>query len=321
MIPGGFGVTVFFFLSGYLITTLLRREFEATGTVSFRKFYWRRVWRIFPPMYTALVFATAVSLAGLTLGTPTVEAVSLQALHLTNYAIIDGQSGDMPFGSQVFWSLAIEEHFYLLFPVVALFLLRRFDRRHQALALLATCGLVLCWRIALVTAFGASPDRIFYATDTRIDAILFGCAMGLYHNPMLDGGALWSKRKALGAAAASTLVVVVTMVVRHDLFRETLRYSIQSMALAPLFYAAIQHPGLGPFRWLNLKPVRFVGVLSYSLYLVHHVVILAIWKFQPTIPTPIMIVVAGPIALALAYVIYRVVEQPSARIRRRYASM
>ena len=63
IIPGSFGVTVFFFLSGFLITTLLRREHEQHGALNYRAFYWRRVWRIFPPMYAALLLGLIVALS------------------------------------------------------------------------------------------------------------------------------------------------------------------------------------------------------------------------------------------------------------------
>ncbi len=320
-IPGGFGVTVFFFLSGYLITTLLRREFDANGTVSFRNFYWRRVWRIFPPMYAALAFAVVVSLTGLTIGTPTVPAVASQALHLTNYASLTQLNVGMPFGSHVFWSLAVEEHFYLIFPVCALFLLRRYGPQAQALALLGACALVLLWRMVLVGLLDANETRIFVSTDTRIDAILFGCAMGLYLNPMSGDSPRWSGRKALAVAGAAGAFILVTMVIRHEFYRDTLRYSLQSMALAPIFYAAIQQPDFGPFRLLNLAWVRFVGVLSYSLYLVHLVVIMALRNVQPGLGTPAVIVVAGAVSLAIAYAFHIGLEKPAARMRKRYASL
>ncbi len=320
-IPGGFGVTVFFFLSGYLITTLLRREFDTNGTVSLRNFYWRRVWRIFPPMYAALAFAVIVSLTGLTIGTPTVPAVAAQALHLSNYASLTQLNEGMPFGTHVFWSLAVEEHFYLIFPVCALFLLRRYAPQAQAAALLAVCALALVWRMVLVALFEVSENRIFFSTDTRIDAILFGCAMGLYLNPMNGDSPRWSGRKALTIAAAATAFILATMVIRQDFYRDTVRYSLQSMALGPIFYAAIQQPDYGPFRLLNLAWVRFIGVLSYSLYLVHLVVILALRNVRPELSTPAVIMVAGLISIAIAYAFHVGLERPAARMRKRYASI
>jgi len=321
-IPGGFGVTVFFFLSGYLITTLLVKEFEANGTISLSKFYWRRVWRIFPPMYAALAFALVVSLVGLNEGTPTVTTVSLQALHLSNYVNISPELKlGMPLGSRVYWSLAVEEHFYLVFPILALFMLRRYTKKTQGIVIMILCAAVLAWRLILAWFFDASYDRLFFATDTRLDAILFGCAMGLYRNPMDQSSPQWSPRKAILWTGAAIIFILGTVLIRNELYRNTLRYTLQSAALLPIFYAAIQHPSVGPFRLLNLSWVRFIGLLSYSLYLVHQVIVLALRNMQPEISTPAVIVIAGTLSLALAYLFHILLELPAARMRKRYASI
>src|SRR5215471_14948655 len=118
LIPGDFGVTVFFFLSGYLITTLLRIEHEQTGAISFRAFYLRRVLRIFPPFYLALGAATLVwVLGGLDRPPFSVGGLLQQVFFLTNYNILQNGwwFGHAP-GTFIFWSLAVEEHFYLAFP-------------------------------------------------------------------------------------------------------------------------------------------------------------------------------------------------------------
>jgi peptidoglycan/LPS O-acetylase OafA/YrhL len=320
-VPGGFGVTVFFFLSGYLITTLLRREFAINGDISLPKFYWRRAWRIFPPMYAALALGVVVSLVGLTPGTPTVPAVAAQALHFSNYASLTDLTNGIPLGTHVFWSLAVEEHFYLVFPICALFLLRRLSQPRQAAALLAACAVVLVWRMILVQVFDASVNRTFISTDTRIDAILFGCVLALHFNPMMDRGPKLSERQAVGAAVFSVAIIGLSMVLRNDFYRETIRYSVQSMALAPLFYAAIQRPDIAIFRVLNLRPVKFIGVLSYSLYLVHQIVILALRTQRPSFGVPEIMVVSGLISVAIAYGFHVLIEKPATQARKKYAAI
>ncbi len=112
-IPGGFGVTIFFFLSGFLITTLLRAEFEKNHVISVKHFWLRRVLRIMPPFYLVLI-ATVISSAP---GTLDLFAVLAQFFNFTNYwVIVHGSNAGQPIGTGIFWSLAVEEHFYLIFP-------------------------------------------------------------------------------------------------------------------------------------------------------------------------------------------------------------
>lgn len=178
-IPGGFGVTVFFFLSGYLITTLLRMEYAKRGSISLRNFYLRRVLRIFPPLYIALFGGVLLTLVGVLPGALQLEPVVAQALHLTNYYITSHTTGlvvpGMPTGSNVMWSLAVEEHFYVLFPCLYI-VLHRVTRRAglQAMVLLAGCLAVLAWRCWLVYGCHVSANRTYMATDTRIDSIMCG---------------------------------------------------------------------------------------------------------------------------------------------------
>ncbi len=316
-VPGGFGVTIFFFLSGYLITTLLRREYEADGSINLREFYWRRAWRILPPMYVALAFGIIASLLGFTLGDITVPAVTLQALHLSNYAQLIGFSQEIPLGTGIMWSLAIEEHFYLVFPIALIVLFRRRSASGRALALLGVCAAVLVWRMVLIGLLDVSANRTYLATDTRVDAILFGCILGLYLNPMVDDVPRPTPKAAAGITFAAVAVIGTSMVFQNDFYRETVRYTIQSLALAPVFFLAVQQPTLWFFRVLNVGWVKFVGVLSYSFYLLHHVVVLTFKNHFPDLPIVVAMVVTGAISLALSYASYRLVEQPALAMRKR----
>lgn len=317
-VPGGFGVTVFFFLSGYLITTLMRMEREGLGTVSFKQFYLRRVLRILPPFYLTLALSTVAAAVGLVPGGFAPMAVLAQALHSANYWIILHGYGGQPGGTGVYWSLAVEEHFYLFFPLVFVGLTRwvRAPSRRAA-ALYALCALVLVWRLFLVHALHVSTDRTYVGSDTRIDSILFGCALAIYGNPIMDGPSRFSentwKRLLLPASVA---VLLFTFVYRDGDFRETTRYSLQGLALTPLFVTAVRYPNWLVFRPLNTRLANFLGVLSYSLYLVHHVILFAVHAHVPLHP-----VLQGALALglsiALAWTIYRFVEKPCAVLRKR----
>lgn len=317
--PGGFGVTIFFFLSGFLITTLLRLEAEQTGSISMRNFYLRRGLRILPLMYIVL---TAASIATRLIGAPlTGSVVTRQALHLTSYLVLNfnAHAGvGFPIGTIVLWSLAIEEHFYLLFPIAFVALRRRLPQpEKQAAVLLAACAVVLAWRCVLILRWHVDPEYVMHATDTRIDSILFGCALALWRNPALPGPQ-WSDRTVAWACCAALLVLVGTIPSRNVAFRETVRYSIQGLALFPVFIAAIRFPHALPFRILNLRPVSFIGVISYGLYLVHLPIILLL-RGATGWPEWRLAGVSLVAALSVATLLYRTVERPCARLRRRLA--
>jgi peptidoglycan/LPS O-acetylase OafA/YrhL len=319
IVPGGLGVTIFFFLSGFLITTLMRNEYELSGRVSFQRFWLRRVLRILPPFYLVLI--------GVTLLAPLIDpsapmrpaAIAARALHFTNYWVIyHGTTGEPP-GTGVYWSLAVEEHFYLVFPLIFVGLQRlRLSQRSQAVTLWCICIAVLLWRVILVSVFHVPTDRTYMGSDTRLDSIMYGCAIAVWCNPVIDHPRLnegaWKRIYFPGAL----VVLLACVLIRGNAFdfRETLRYSLQGVALTVLFVAAIRYPDWWPFRWLNWRPVAFLGVLSYSLYLLHFTVIIGV---QNRLHAPLFVqgLVAFALSTALAWVMYVAVERPSARLRKR----
>ena len=317
-VPGGFGVTVFFFLSGYLITTLLRMEHDAHGTISFSQFYLRRALRILPPFYIVMVAAAIAAGMGVISGGLHPEALAAQALYYANYYIVGHGYNDLPSGTGVYWSLAVEEHFYLVFPALFFVLRRYLPRKRQALVLLGLCAAVLGWRLILVYGMHSATDRTYLASDTRVDSILFGCALALYGNPAVDGPSRISESGwKWGLLPASLLLLLFTFVFRDPGFRQTFRYTLQGIALAPLFVVAMRYPDWGPFRLLNLRAVSFLGVISYSLYLVHHVLL----DVVGSVPSLSRAALALSASIAVAYAMYVLVEKPCGRLRRRLASV
>ncbi|NOT33963.1 MAG: acyltransferase, partial [Candidatus Eisenbacteria bacterium] len=317
LVPGGFGVTVFFFLSGYLITTLLRLELEQHGTIRMRDFYLRRALRIWPPFYAVLLLAVIGVLVNVVPGRLAAMPLLAQAFHFNNYWTIAHGVDGIPAGAGVYWSLAIEEHFYLLFPWIFLALMRGPSRpRTRAMVLWGLCAAVLAWRCWLVLAQHAPEDRTYMGSDTRFDSLLFGCALALHCNPGIDaarGDGRWLKFVWLPLGIAT---LVFTFVYRAPAFRETLRYTLQGVALIPVFVAAIRHSEWGPMRLLNHPIARFLGVLSYSLYLLHHVVLAAL-HHRTTWPAPVQGVVGLGVSIAIAWGIHVALERPAARVRRR----
>jgi len=316
-VPGAFGVTVFFFLSGYLITTLMRVEFTNNASINLRHFWLRRALRILPPFYLVLAAAILGGLAFDPPGTLSGPAVAAQLLHVTNYWIVYHGYDGQPAGTGVYWSLAVEEHFYLLFPWLYWGMQKlKLARFRQALLLWTLCALILLWRCLLVYHFHASISRTYMATDTRVDSILFGCALAVWQNPMLDELRLNIRRWKYAIVPGALGIIALSFVIRDPGFRETARYSLQGIALTFIFIAAIKLPAWLPFRVLNWRPVAFVGLLSYSLYLLHYAVIYAVPRMVPGLNPVLRGVASFAVSMALAWAIYMLIERSCARLRR-----
>jgi peptidoglycan/LPS O-acetylase OafA/YrhL len=317
LVPGGFGVTIFFLLSGFLITTLLRLEYARFKRISLKDFYLRRVLRILPPLYVTLALSVLIVVAGhVATGIPFWGTLS-QALQYANYFEIYSKPPVAMPGTGVFWSLAVEEHFYLLFPIFYIWMCGRFTRTRQAWVLLALCAAALVWRCVLFFHFHSSFDRIYLATDTRFDSILLGCVLAIAASPVLHDPlheVLVSQMRWL--VPLSLAVLIATFLYRSEGFRNTFRYTIQGAALMPLLIAAIHFQGSWVVKILNLAWVRFLGVLSYSLYLCHSIILEAIIRAWAA--GPVFTASAGIIgALIFATLVHYFVERPCATARKR----
>ncbi len=315
---GDLGVTVFFFLSGFLITTMLRRERERTGAVSLRRFYLRRALRIWPPFYLVLGLAVLGAALGAYPAPLDPATIAAQALHVSNYALyLFGTSRTIP-GTAVFWSLAVEEHFYLVFPLLLALLVRLgLSRERQAGVLWGLCAAALAWRVMLVFGWHADHHRTWLCTDTRFDALLMGCALALRGNPVLDAptgsDSLWKWVLLPAGLAALTF----TLVVQPDGWRDSLWYTLQSAALVPLFVCAVRFPRWAPLRWLNAPTIAMLGTISYSLYLLHLLVMFALRAQLPSLAWSQTATLALPVSIALSLASYVTVERPFAALRRR----
>jgi len=270
LIPGGLGVTIFFFLSGFLITTLLLREFKKNDFINLRAFYIRRFLRITPPMLIVVSLAYLFVFFGFSAGGATIKGFVSQVFYFANYYGLYFDTGNTtPVGTGVFWSLAVEEHFYIFFPAVFIYFLRDNRLKYFGSFLLILCVFVLMWRMTLAGLFSASENRLYYASDTRIDSIVYGCFLAVCGQKKLPD---WVLNRGVGVFSiiAGVVLILVSVLVRDAWFRETFRYSIQGVALLPLFFYSVARPDWLVFKILNNKYVKKIGVYSYTIYLVHY---------------------------------------------------
>jgi len=303
-VPGGLGVTIFFFLSGYLITTLMLAEHERTGELDIVRFYARRVFRLMPPLIVTLAIVYGLTFAGLVPGGITLAGLASQLLYFANYYQIFFDPGNtIPGGTGVLWSLAVEEHYYICYPIIMSFLLRNALRPSQIAALLCvSCIAILAWRIHLVMAPDFSDYRTYYASDTRIDSIIYGCILALIANPLREYHR--AQTMSLGQWAIFAVALgglLMTLVYRSAFFRETFRYSLQGLALMPIFFFAIRYSGNALFRHLNSTWLSRLGVYSYTIYLIHHVLIQIIVTGVPALVARRVMVFSAALLISIAY--------------------
>jgi peptidoglycan/LPS O-acetylase OafA/YrhL len=299
-IYGGFGVDVFFALSGLLITRLLLEEWNATGAVSLRGFYIRRAFRILPP-YLALL--AAITVAGLW---HSGREVAGCLLFFRNY-VPDAMVGRW---SQHLWSLAVEEHFYFLWPGL-LALCGRRRGKPVAVSIALAIGI---WRMVDAQFnLGHTLDvQPHFRTDLRLDALLWGCVVAfiLDHQPERDRFTRQFRFGLWTAAAAVAMVCVVAY---------SLLTAMWLAALLPMVLAGtVVHPEWRVSRVLDSQPLAWIGRISYSLYLWQQLFLWPGWEHPAhwwlLWPWNFLAV------FAVAAASYNVLERPRLRIGRSLAA-
>jgi peptidoglycan/LPS O-acetylase OafA/YrhL len=216
----------------------------------------------------------------------------------------------------VTWSLAVEEHYYLLFPPLALTLMRFRSAFSSAATLTLLCAVILAWRCWLVL-HGAPEDRLGMGTDTRVDAILIGCLLAMVRNPWLEPPARPDRARELGLAAACLGLLLGTLLWRNEFFRLTFRYTLQSLSIAGLLYLAVARADRAPFRWLSARPLVYLGAVSYTVYLAHYLMLLLAEACLGSFGRVAVAVVTAAATLCIAELMRRLVEAPCAALRRR----
>jgi len=317
-LPGGFGVTIFFFLSGYLITTLLRSEAQACGSVSLKHFYLRRILRIFPPAYITLTIIAILAACGLLYNTESYKSLFAGFLYLSNYWNIFG-FGNLPAGMGILWSLAVEEHFYLLFPPLYYrFVLSLISRKRQALWLIMLCAGALIWRLCRAIFFHSPWENIYEGTDTRFDSILYGCLLAVVANPRLGDEVQWLRKHASILALAGMMLIASSFAYRNPFFRETFRYSLLGIGLAPIFFLISLPERHWLTRCLEWPLLRWLGQLSYTMYLIHHTLFHHFYRFYQ----PRFLLASGIFVATVCYAqaMRSFVELPLQRARNRLRS-
>ncbi len=311
--PSGFGVTIFFFLSGFLITSLMRVENANTGKVDLRAFYIRRILRINPPLWISMIaMGLMVALGFLDVNLAWQDILS-QALFFANYMPGYAQAGGLP---SPLWSLAVEEHFYLVFPVIFIACSKKYDARKMAIGFALICFCMMTVRVFNVIAIGITEAN-YYWTHTRADSILFGSILALCSNPILDQNQhVW--RVKFEHFIVAVLMTCASFFVKIDWFEFGIKYTIQGLTLFVIFLYILQSK-VWFLRGLEFKIVQVIGLYSYTIYLIHYAFIISVRQNFPDAHILLQAAVSGALSLGFAFGMYALVERPLARLRKRMA--
>jgi peptidoglycan/LPS O-acetylase OafA/YrhL len=265
IIPGGgFGVDIFFALSGFLITSVLLNDFDSDGRISFGRFYIRRFLRLTPAFALMLLGYTFVMSVFSKPGDRALPDVIAAATYTMNWIRAFNISGGGPLGHT--WSLAVEEQFYIFWPIALAKLCSFFDRKTAALLTLATAGAFLAWRCWLA-ANGADINRVYNGFDMRADELLLGCALALWlrSNPAMN-----HRFNALAKLWPIPVAIIALSIATDPWIGYPLRYSLSAAATAWIMFSILSNECRPLSFVLTLKPFTLIGVISYGIYLWHY---------------------------------------------------
>lgn len=262
-VPGQTGVDVFFVISGFLITLLLIREQRQMGAISIRRFYARRALRIFPAYFVYLGVMSALAALGI------VALSTKQLLAAATYTANLFPGGTWVVGHC--WSLCVEEHFYLIWPMILVLCGRHWASRIATVYVCLTPLLRVILRFAL-----RDTIALWSFTLTRMDAIAVGCCLAfIATSPRLRARLRLAPRQAsLVVLGGTTFLLASHQLTLHALRSKAIGYyaafaggTVNAIVIAAIVWGCICNPTGTVGKFLNAKPVVNIGILSYSLYL------------------------------------------------------
>ncbi|MGE3039228.1 acyltransferase family protein [Staphylococcus aureus] len=318
-LSGGFlGVDTFFVISGYLITSLLISEYYRTQKIDLLEFWKRRLKRLIP----AVLFLICVVLTFTLIFKPELiiqmkrDAIAA-IFYVSNWWYI---SQNVDYFNQFaieplkhLWSLAIEEQFYLLFPLVITFLLHRFKPRNiiQTLFIVSLISLGLMIVIHFITG---DNSRVYFGTDTRLQTLLLGCILAFIWPPFALKKDISRKivvsLDIIGISGFAVLMTLFFIVGDQDQWIYNGGFYI--ISFATLFIIAIAvHPSSLFAKFLSMKPLLIIGKRSYSLYLWHYPIIVFVNSYYVQGQIPVYVYIIEILLTALmAEISYRFIETP-----------
>jgi peptidoglycan/LPS O-acetylase OafA/YrhL len=326
IVPGGSGVTIFFSISGFIISYLLLRESDATGGFRIRAFYLRRALKIGPPLLVCIIIPTLI----LAVVKP-INWSPFIGILLFYFNWFKAAHGDAPLpGSGVVWSLSIEEQFYLGFAIVWLIILKS-RARIRWLTVIATVAVVwsMATRLILASSSGVHADRIYYGSDTRLDAIAWGVLAAIaFHHSINHAGRIQSLVRLCSrdfALIAAIVIYLTSLAIRDEWFRDTFRFTLQPIAACIVIlygFGNNRSPVRVAFNAIaRIRIVQLIGLASYSIYLVHMIAMYYSDRWVDPLPRAVSLLALIIVGIVPGVFVYLGVERPVQRMRYRQQSL
>ncbi|MEK5439289.1 acyltransferase family protein [Paenibacillus sp. FSL R5-0923] len=319
--PGGLiGVGIFFVLSGYLITDQIIQRWKQDRRFDLKDFWIRRARRLLPAMFVML-FVTAMWL--LLFDRSRLAALQgdfiSSTLYFNNWWLIfhdvsyfESFGPPSPIGH--LWSLAIEEQFYFIWPLVIIVGLRLAPQRGKLIVMCLTGAFLSALAMALIYQPGVDPSRVYYGTDTRAFALLIGAALALaWPSQNLTDKISRRSRYILDFSGAIGLITLILMIWRTNEYGQFLYYGglVLVSILSAIVIAVLAHPASRLAKIMGCKPLRWIGVRSYSIYIWHYPVIILT---NPTVDTGgfdgFRVLFQLGVSLLLASLSWKYIEEP-----------
>lgn len=317
IIPGGLGVTIFFFVSGFLITSLLCEEKELSKQISLRRFYLRRIWRLYPALFVYVVIS--IVFCYMVEQKIRIEEPIYAIFYASNYynifvgytPVFDTYS---PFGIQ--GSLAIEEHFYLMFAPLMYFVFNKSRLIHVVVTMLIIPVILRMIIVNYSTSSEFAANYTYGSTECRLDCIAYGCLLALVNKP------LFSKKIDILSGLMGVIFLLLSLIIREEYFRETIRFSLQGVGLFLFFYSVLYSKYFSKIRdILSNEILVLIGKLSYSIYLYHWLVIIGLRVYYgDSTFDPVWQVWFWSATIFFSGFSYYIIEKPFMRFRRKYGS-
>ncbi|MGE6367471.1 acyltransferase family protein [Bacillus paramycoides] len=319
--PGGFlGVTVFFVLSGYLITDILAMEWKRNKRIDLKKFWLSRAKRLLPGMIVMLV----ITFAWITIfHSSLLEKMfgdSLAALfYVSNWWYIYHKLSYFDNFNQLsplnhFWSLAVEEQFYVVWPFIISLGFYYIKKQSRMILLICLGAAASALAMAILYEPGADPSRIYYGTDTRAFSLLIGAALALlWPSNRLANKIIPKARLILDVVGGTALIIILIMFWKtnqYDPFLYNGGMVLLSIATA-LLVANLAHPASRIAQFLRFRPLRWIGVRSYGIYLWHYPILtLTTPKVNTGDFSPIRAILQFLLIIMIAQISWKYIEKP-----------